>query len=122
MTVKKKIILTVFVVVFLSLGFHLLIDYFYVLPSLRSLEVDEGGKDLKRAALAVNRELEHLSLFCYDWAESDDSYRFVKDRNQEFIDSNLGENTFLHDRLALIFFIGKSGRVVWGRCYSGELE
>ena len=122
MTVKKKIILTVFIVVFLSLGFHLLIDHFYDLPSLKRLEVSEGGKDLKRAALAVNRELEHLSLFCYDWAESDDSYRFIKDRNQEFIDSNLMENAFLHNRLALLFFIDKSGRVVWGRCYSGEYE
>ena len=122
MTVKKKIILIVSVVIFLSLSFHLLIDYFYILPSLERLEVDAGRKDLKRAVLAVDQELEHLSLFCYDWAEWDDTYRFVKDRNQEFSDSNLVENTFLHNRLALLFFIDRRGQVVWGRCYSGELE
>ncbi len=122
MTVKRKIILTVFVIVSLSLSFNLFMDYFYVLPALESLEVNEGRKDLKRAVMALNRELEHLSLFCYDWAEWDDSYRFIKDRNQAFIDSNLVENTFLHNRLALLFFIDKTRRVVWGRCYSGELE
>lgn len=122
MTVRNKIILTVSLVILLSLGFHQIIGYFYVLPLLETLEVDDGEKDLKRAVLAVNRDLDHLSLFCYDWAEWDDSYRFVKDRNLEFVDSNLVENTFLHNRLSLLFFIDKSGHVAWGRCYSGELE
>lgn len=121
MMVRKKIILTVFIVIFISLSFDLLMEYFYVLPELETLELDEGGKDLERAVMALNRELEHLSLFCYDWAEWDDSYRFVKDNNHEFIESNLGENTFLHNRLALLFFIDRSGRMVWGRCYSSEL-
>ncbi len=122
MPVKKKIILTVIVVVFLSLSFNLFFNFFYVLPSLESLEADEGEKNLKRAVLAVNRDLEHLNMFCYDWAEWDDSYRFVEDRNREFSNSNLVENTFLHNRLALLFFIDKGGVVVWGRCYSDELE
>ena len=122
MSVKKKIIVTVFVVVFLSLGLHLVIDYFYVLHTLENIEVGEVEKDLKRVVMAVNRELDHLSLLCYGWAEWDDTYHFIKDRNQEFIDSKLIENTFLHNRLALLFFIDMSGRVVWGRCYDGELE
>ncbi len=122
MTVKKKIIVTVFIIIFISLSFNLLMACFYVLPELETLELDEGGKDLERAVMAINRELEHLSLFCYDWAEWDDSYRFVKDNNQEFVESNLGENTFLHNRLALLFFIDRNGRMVWGRCYSEELE
>ncbi len=122
MTVRKKTALIVFVVISLFLSFNLLMDYFYVLGSLEDLEIDEGEKSLKRAVLAIDRDLEHLSLFCYDWAEWDDSYRFIEDRNEAFINSNLSENTFLHNHLALLFFINKSGQVVWGRCYNEELE
>ena len=122
MAVKKKIVIIVSFVILLSLGFHQILGYYYVLPLLETLEVDNGEKDLKRAALAVNRDLDYLNMFCYDWAEWDDTYSFVKDRNEAFMASNLLENTFLHNRLALLFFIDLSGRVVWGRCYSGELE
>ncbi|MBN2808317.1 MAG: PAS domain S-box protein [Deltaproteobacteria bacterium] len=114
--------MTVSLVILLSLGFHQFMGYFYVLPLLETLEIDDGEKNLKRAVLAVNRDLDHLNMFCYDWAEWDDSYRFVTDCNEEFIESNLLENTFLHNRLALLFFVDKGGHVVWGRCYSGELE
>ncbi len=121
MTVRKKIVLIVFVVISLFLSFNLLVDYFYVLGSLEDLEMDEGKKGLKRAALAIDRDLEHLSLLCYDWAEWDDSCHFIEDRNEVFINSNLLENTFLHNHLALLFFIDKAGQVVWGSCYSDEL-
>ncbi len=122
MTVKKKIIVTVFSVVSIFLALQILMDYRYVLPTIEKLESEAVEKDLKRAVMAVSRELDHLSFFCHGWAEWDDSYNFVLDHNSEFIASNLGPKSFINNRVALVYFIDLAGRVVWGRCYSHELD
>ncbi len=121
MTVKKKIVAIVFMVVLAFLGLQLVMDYLYVLPTIEKLETEAVEKDIKRAVMSVRRELDYLSSLCQSWAEWDDSYRFMNDRNQEFIDSNLGERSFVNNRVALIFFIDLEGRVVWGKCYSEGL-
>jgi len=121
MTVKKKIIASVFVVVLIFLGLQLVMDYVYVLPTIEKLETEAAEKDIKRAVMTVRRELDYLSFLCQSWAEWDDSYRFMKDRNSGFIASNLGEKGFVNNRVTLIFFLDLEGRVVWGKCYSEEL-
>jgi sensor domain CHASE-containing protein len=77
MTVKKKIILTVFAIVSVFLSLQIIIDYSYVLPTLEKLEIESADKDIKRAVMAVRRELYHLSSLCLSWAEWVDSYRFA---------------------------------------------
>ena len=121
MTVKKKIIISVFIVVLCSLGLQLVMDYTYVLPTIKRLETETVEKDLKRALMTVRRELDYVSFLCQSWAEWDDSYRFIEDRNRRFISSNLGEKSFTNNRVTLIFFLDLEGRVVWGKCYSEEL-
>lgn len=122
MTVKKKIIVSVFVVVLIFLGLQIVMDYLYVLPTIKRLEIERAEKDLKRAVMTVRRELDYLSFLCQSWAEWDDSYRFMKDRNREFIASDLSEKSFVNNRVTLIFFLDLKGRVVWGKCYSEELS
>ena len=121
MTVRKKIITSVFFVVLIFLGLQLVMDYVYVLPTIKKLETEAAEKDLKRAVMTVRRELDYLSFLCQSWAEWDDSYRFINNRNSGFIASNLGEKGFVNNRVTLIFFLDLEGRVVWGKCYSEEL-
>ncbi len=122
MTVRKKIVFAVLAVVTFFLGFHLLMDRFLVLPALERIELTAVRKDLRRAVRAVNSDLEQLSIHCCDWAGRNDTYRFLKDRNPEFIRNNLGENCFIHNRLNLIYFVDNRGVVVWGRCYDNDLR
>lgn len=121
MTVKKKIIITVFIVVSIFLALQVVMDYRYILPTIEKMEQELVEKDLKRVVMAVSRELDQLSFFCRGWAEWDDSYQFLLDHNSEFIASNLGAQSFINNRMALVYFIDLSGRVVWGHCYSHEL-
>ncbi|MBF0613430.1 MAG: HAMP domain-containing protein, partial [Magnetococcales bacterium] len=66
---------------------------------------------------AIQNELEHLKLFTADWSMWDDTYRFVQDHNQEYIEGNLQANTFQMSKLNLLFFYDEMGKLVWGRYF-----
>jgi sensor domain CHASE-containing protein len=56
-----------------------------VFRSYRSLEQTEADKDIARCMGALRSEIHHLSLLTNDWAAWDDTYRFVQDRNENYI-------------------------------------
>ena len=122
MTVKKKIIFTVFTVVSFFLLLQIIIDYNYLLPTLKKIETESAAKDIKRTVLVIKGELDHLNAHCRSWSEWNASYQFVKDLNPEFIASNLQEKNFANNQLSLIFFLDPGGRVLWGRSYSQEMS
>ncbi|MBN2332192.1 MAG: PAS domain S-box protein [Deltaproteobacteria bacterium] len=122
MSIKSKIFILLALLGVLFVAVNVAIQYQCILPGFKTLEQRESEKNLNRAVKAVERDLEHLSLLCYDWSEWDDTYDFVADGNQEYIDSNLVLTTFTHNRLALLYIIDRSGKVIWGKIYDKEIE
>src|SRR5690606_38830367 len=66
--------------------------------------------------------MEKLDIFTLDWASWDDTYTFVADRNQAYIDSNLTDQLFMDAQLNLIVFVNPSGEIVFGKAYDTENE
>ncbi|GAH42577.1 unnamed protein product, partial [marine sediment metagenome] len=52
-----------------------------------------------------------------DWASWDDTYDFIEDANDEYIESNLIDGTFTELRLNLMLFINSSGQIVFGKAF-----
>ena len=63
---------------------------------------------------ALRDEIHHLDVFTNDWASWDDTYQFIQDRNKAYIVSNLGIQTFLDNKLNIIYFCDSKGEVIWG--------
>jgi sensor domain CHASE-containing protein len=91
-----------------------------VFPSFVVLEQNEAKKDLDRCFEALRREFYHLDTFNHDWAAWDDTYRFVQDRNTEYVTSNLVAQTFIDNKLNLIYVCDEKGQVVWGEIRNVE--
>jgi len=91
-----------------------------VYPVFEKLEISEAQKDINRCIGALNREGHHLDRLCQDWAVWDDSYRFIADKNQGFIESSLVPEVFKQNRLNLIYFLNTQGQVVWGQIRETE--
>jgi len=85
-----------------------------VFPSFIALEQDEARKDLDRCFDAIRREFYHLDTFNHDWAAWDDTYHFIQNRNADYISSNLVAETFIDNKLNLIYLCNEKGQVVWG--------
>ena len=106
--------------VFAFCGYGLLTMTLY--PRFMELERAEAKGDMQRCLKALDNEIAQLTGFAGDWACWDDSYRFVLDGNQAFIDSNLGPLNFSRARINLIYFLDSRGKVVWGKVYDKDFS
>lgn len=62
-------------------------------------------------------ELKSLEILCIDWAFWDDTYEFIKDRNERYIASNLVESTFVDTKINVMVFVDKNGELVFSKFY-----
>jgi signal transduction histidine kinase len=117
MSLKKKIpgILLAMLTVAAIMDFA--VHRWVIYPNYAALEQSQAEKDLGRCVAALEDEIEHLDDIVNDWSAWDDTFRFAADRNQAYIDSNLGDRTFLDNRLNLIAFYDSGGVRIWGRTY-----
>jgi signal transduction histidine kinase/DNA-binding response OmpR family regulator/HPt (histidine-containing phosphotransfer) domain-containing protein len=122
MTLRSKTFLVLFIVVILYAGLNYAIQRLVIFPSYLSLELSEAKKDAERCVEALQREIYHLKKTNDDWSEWDDTYRFVEDRNREYISSNLGISTMKNTKLNLFYVCNTSGKVVWGKIYDLDTE
>ena len=121
-SISRRVALIVLGVV----GFYSLMDQLVdrgtMLPSFAALERDEARKDINRCVKALEREVDYLRVFAADWAAWDDTYEFVEDHNEDYIDANLPLSTFEDGRLNVIAFFDSEGELAWGRAYDPEFE
>jgi sensor domain CHASE-containing protein len=71
-----------------------------ILPSFHELENDEAKKNIERCIDAIKREAHHLDKLASDWSVWDDTYKFAKTGNRDFIHSNLQMETL--DRKSVV--------------------
>src|SRR5690349_6637413 len=67
-----------------------------------------------RAQEALNDEIDKLSKITGDWAPWDDTYTFVQDGNQDYIDSNMPDSTFTNLDVHVMLFVNSANEVVYG--------
>ncbi|MBF0611447.1 MAG: HAMP domain-containing protein [Magnetococcales bacterium] len=117
MKLRVKITLVILFIIGIYAVLDFAIQRLIILPSFLELERETARQNLLRSREAIQNELEHLKLFTADWSMWDDTYRFVQDKNQEYIDGNLQANTFQMSKLNLLFFYNETGNLVWGKYF-----
>ncbi|RJO69439.1 MAG: PAS domain S-box protein [Myxococcales bacterium] len=76
-----------------------------VLESFIELEIEEDRDNADLVSRTLYQELKNLSAIAGDWAPWDDTYQFIQDRNQAYIDSNLVDETFINLNLNFMVFV-----------------
>lgn len=71
-------------------------------------------QNLQQVERAVEAEGRQLDRSVADWAFWDDTYAFVEDRSEAFIESNLTPDTFQSLGIRLLLIADRSGSVAWG--------
>ena len=92
------------------------------LDSFATLEEQDTIQNIERVRSALIADLNNLDAFVYDWAAWDDTYDFIQDGNEEYVESNLVDETFIGSELNLMLYVDSSGEVVYGKAFDLENE
>ncbi len=117
MTVKKKTFLIVFLAVMGAWLIYIAVFKFIVLKNFAALERNEAERTIQLCLTLIDLEKEHIERYLHDRSVCNDSYNFVVDRNQQYIDSNLAPAIFSCQKLNLIHYYNNDGILVWGKAY-----
>lgn len=115
MSLKFKIPLALLALIAIHSAVDLAIHRFVIFPRYNALERMFLQKDMDRCVEAIRREVKHLDTVTNDWAAWDDTCRFVENGDDNYIESNLGLQTFLDNRLNAIYIYDLEGKVIWGQ-------
>jgi len=83
-----------------------------LLGGYADLERQEVSRNLMRVTDALRQQLTTMHRATDDWASWDDSYQFIRDRNQEYISSNLVTTSLKLDSL---LYLDANGKVFYDR-------
>ena len=114
MIITMVAIVTMFLALYVSSQFILMKDY-------ERLEKQEVQEHVERTLNVLSNELQDLSSTAGDWAIWDDTYAFIQDGNDEYVQANLKDpEGFANLRVDVLLFINSQGEIVFGKTYFHE--
>jgi len=109
---------TLFIIGLILIGLVLiiyLITQTVLVRSFVQLEEQNARENVQRAINTLNDQLATLSATNLDYAFWDDTYQFIEDRNQDYIDANL-DNVFLVNLgISLEVFVTTGGETAYSK-------
>ncbi len=117
MTLRHKVALIIGAAVGAVLLLIYLIARIILLHSYTDLEQTDTRRNLERASNALSERMDYLATTTTDWAHWDDTYVFIQDQNEAYIDANLSDETFANLGINLMILADNSGEIVYGKAF-----
>jgi PAS domain S-box-containing protein len=115
MTLRNKTLIIITVTLAGLIGLLYFISQTILLSSFAELEDQGVRQNVERVSAALQDELTNLDSTAGDWAHWDETYAFVQDRNEEYIENNLMDSTLTNLNLNFMLFFDTSNRLVFGK-------
>lgn len=120
MKLTTKVILGLSTTVLLLVFVLGVIGHFVLGRSFEQLERYYAERNLARAKEAVESRVEAINVKLSDWANWDDTYKFVEDKNDAFKDANLKAPSIANLKLDFMLFYDPSGKLLEARLLADE--
>ncbi len=92
------------------------------LRSFARLEEQYALRSIDRAMAFLESQEQNLLTLAKDWAAWDDTYYFIQEPSEDYIKSNLVDETFEGLKLNFMLFLDSSGELVYGKAYDLDLH
>jgi signal transduction histidine kinase/CheY-like chemotaxis protein len=120
MKLRPKVIALI-VLLFAVLGVaQMLVQSWILLPSFAQLERQAAATDLERVTHALAGDIEQLTITAHDWANWNETYRFMRDRNSGYITDNLRTDAIAALHLNVLAYVSSEGRFVWSTAIASD--
>ena len=114
--VKTLLIVGLTLLALLALFAALLVVQTIILQSgFTTVENNFVTTNVNRAFEALTDDIAKVNTTVGDWAPWDDTYAFVEDGNEAYINNNLGEGTFTNLDINVMVFVDSANAVVYGQ-------
>jgi PAS domain S-box-containing protein len=117
--ITRVVLVTILVASALIGGIFFASDYLLI-QSLKDAEYTAMTESCNLVSHTIQREIETLGVLGRDWATWDDTYFFVQNPNQAYIDSNLVDETYINTDLDCFLILNTTGMPVYGRIFDHE--
>ncbi len=122
MSLKTKLLLILTAVFAVSTAGRYAFQYWVIQPRFDTLEHQEAVRSGRRCVRALRNELTHLHTTCEDWAEWDDTYQYVQERNEDYEEGNLYDSILDDLNLNVFGIYDLEGQLVWGRQVGADVN
>jgi diguanylate cyclase (GGDEF)-like protein/PAS domain S-box-containing protein len=86
-----------------------------LMPTIHQQEAQEVQQSLQQTTKILDDDFSYLSRIDADWSFWDDSYQFAQKPSQEFITSNLRNETFKQLNINIIYIARLSGETIFAK-------
>ncbi len=114
MDISKKVLL-ITLLIFAVLTAVFTFTHTMQLSNFLELEQADTLQNVERVQNAISTQGGYLDYITEDWACWDDTYKFVEDRNQQYIDANIQNQTLTALKINMIIFVNNSGSLVYAK-------
>ena len=122
MTLRNKTLMMIGVTLAGLIVIQFVTSRIILLRGFRELEEKHVRQNVDRALRALSHEIAGIQTIAHDWAAWDDTYTFIADANDDYVKSNLVDETFTDMRLSLMLFIDTSGKAVFAKAFDFKNE
>ena len=119
MKLRTKTIIAISLFTFMIFAMLQIVNIFVIQPSFTNLENQESKESITQARSTINYRLSQLEGKVKDYSSWDDTYDFVQNENQDYVESNFIDATFENLNLNLVAIMNNNRSVVF--CQSFDL-
>ncbi|MDF9407807.1 MAG: Cyclic di-GMP phosphodiesterase response regulator RpfG [Pelotomaculum sp. PtaB.Bin013] len=117
MSLRKKALMIISITVTVLVILLYTVTKSILLGSFNELEQRSGRRDVQRILNALSDNIIALNREAGDWAAWDETYRFIDDNDENYVKTNLPDETFTELNINFISFINTQGRVVFSKAF-----
>ena len=88
---------------------------FVLLPRFQRIETDDARAAMQRVDFGIQSALGELRAVAADWADWQETYQFLDDRNSDYVDRYLNSAAMGHLHQTLLAIIDGRGNLVWSQ-------
>lgn len=113
MSLRRKTLLAIGLTSVCLLVLLLALAQFILLRGFDHLQEESVQENVLRVRNVIANEIDSLTTFAGDWAYWDDTYQYVQDKNQEYADSNLNDDSISNLKIDVFIYTDLSNHVVF---------
>ncbi len=115
MSLRRKALAISAILAVLLIVIFFIISQLIIMRSFSRLETREMSQHVDRVTRALQKEMESLNITNNDWSAWDDTYEFIVDHNEEYIEANLSTSTWIALDTNVVLFVDEHGTIVHGQ-------